>query len=285
MNPFGTLGVWLRRSMGSDRLVTLAREAEEQGYETVWISGGGEPGVFDLVGDVLRGTSGVKVATGIVNLWVETPESVTRAWQRLEEEHPGRTYVGLGVSHSPLVDSMPGKKYARPLAYTRAFLDGLDAQTDPLPSDRRLLAALGPKMCALAAERTLGTHPYLVTTANTAAARAAVGADAVVAPELGVVLADDLGDDLDAARDRGRTAISRYLSLPNYTNNWLRSGFTEADLEDGGSDRLLDEVLALGSTEQVQARIAAHRQAGANHVCLQVLDDRDVETLRVLAPR
>lgn len=281
MNPFGTHGVWLRRQMGSDHLTALAREAEERGYETVWISGGGEPGVFDLVGDVLRGTSSVKVATGIVNLWVETPESVTQAWHRLEEAHPGRTYVGLGISHSRMVDTMPGKKYAKPLAYTREFLDGLDAQADPLPADRRLLAALGPKMCALAAERTLGTHPYLVTTANTAAARASVGADAVVAPELGVVL----GDDLAAAREQGRQAIQRYLGLPNYTNNWLRSGFTEADLEDGGSDRLLDEVLALGSTEQVQARIEAHRQAGADHVCIQVLDDREAETFRALAPR
>lgn len=282
MNPFGTHGVWLRRQMGSQRLVALAREVEELGYETVWISGGGEPGVFDLVADVLSATSLVKVATGIANLWVETPQSVTDAWHRLESTHPGRLYVGLGISHSRLVDDLPGQTYAKPLARTRAFLDQLDARPDPLPAQRRILAALGPKMCALAAERSLGTHPYLVTTANTAAARAGVGADAVVAPELGVVLEPDL----DAARAQGRTALSYYVGLPNYTNNWKRSGFGDADLQRGGSDALVEEVLALGSVEQVQARIAAHRTAGADHVCIQALGERDPrEVFRALAPR
>lgn len=282
MNPFGTHGVWLRRQMGSERLAALAREVEELGYDTVWISGGGEPGVLDLVSEVLSATSRVKVATGIVNLWVETPQTVTDAWHRLEDSHPGRLYVGLGISHSRLVDGLPGQTYAKPLAHTRRFLDELDALPDPLPEQRRVLAALGPKMCALAAERCLGTHPYLVTAANTAAAREGVGADAVVAPELGVVLEPDLA----AARAQGRTALTYYLDLPNYTNNWRRSGFTDADLAGGGSDALLDEVLALGSVEQVQARIATHRAAGADHVCVQALGERDpLEVFRALAPR
>jgi probable F420-dependent oxidoreductase len=266
-NPFGSLGVWLRRSMPLDDLVAISRGAEELGYGTVWISGGGEPGVLDLASAVLDATTSVKVATGIVNVWVETPESVTAAWHRLEAAHPGRLYVGLGISHQRLVEGSIGQRYAKPLATTAAFLDGLDAQRDPLPPDRRLIAALGPKMCRLAAERSLGTHPYLVTTGNTAAAREGVGADAVVAPELGVIL----DPDLVAARAQGREALSYYLGLPNYTNNWLRSGFTEDDLADGGSDRLLDDVLALGDTEAVSARVAAHRAAGADHVCLQAL--------------
>lgn len=280
MNPFGTLGVWLRRQMGRDRLVALAREVEDLGYQTVWVSGGGEPGVFDLVADTLAATSRVRVATGIVNLWVETPQSVTDAWHRLEEAHPGRLYVGLGISHSRMVNDLPGQTYARPLAHTEAFLDDLDAQSDPLPADRRILAALGPKMCALAAERSLGTHPYLATTTNTAAARAAVGAAAVVAPELGVVLEPEP----DAARTQGREALSYYMGLPNYTNNWKRSGFTDHDLADGGSDALLEELLALGTVERVRARIAAHRSAGADHVCLQALGTRDpVEVFRAFA--
>jgi len=282
MNPFGTLGVWLRRQMGPERLVALAREAEELGYDTVWISGGGTPGVFDLVADVLSGTSRVKVATGIANIWVETPQSVTEAWHRLEDTHPGRAYVGLGISHSRLVDGMPGQTYAKPLARTTSYLDELDALPDALPADRRLLAALGPRMCALAAERSLGTHPYLVTTSNTAAARAGVGGEAVVAPELGVVLDPDLG----SARAQARSALSYYLDLPTYSNNWMRSGFTQADIENGGSDALFDEVVALGSLEQVEARIAAHRAAGADHVCIQALGERDpLEIFRVLAPR
>ena len=253
--------------MPLDDLVSVSCGLEELGYGTVWISGGGDPGVFDIVSAVLDATSSITVATGIVNIWVETPESVTEAWHRLEEAHAGRLYVGLGISHQRMVEGSLGQQYTRPLAKTEAFLDGLDAQADPLPADRRILAALGPKMCRLAAERSLGTHPYLVTTRNTAAAREGVGANAVVAPELGVVLEPDLA----AARAQGREALSYYLGLPNYTNNWLRSGFTEADLEDGGSDRLLDDVLALGDQEAIAARVAEHREAGADHVCLQVL--------------
>lgn len=282
MNPFGSTGVWLRRNLPVDQLVALGREAEDLGYETVWISGGGEPGVFDLVERVLAGTERVTVATGIVNIWVETPASVTAAWHRLETAYPGRLYVGLGVSHARMVNDLPGQSYVKPLARTREFLDDLDAQDpDPLPPNRRVVAALGPKMCALAAERSLGTHPYLVTVDNTAAARQGVGPDAVVAPELGVVLDSDLA----SARRQGREAVSFYLGLPNYTNNWLRSGFTEADLEDGGSDALLDAVLALGDVDALAARIAAHREAGADHVCIQALGDRDpAEVFRALAP-
>lgn len=259
----------------------VAREAEQLGYETFWLSGGRTPGVFDEVEAVLAATERIKVATGIVNLWVETPESVTEAYRRLEDAYPGRLYVGLGISHAPLVAQI-GKDYSRPLATTRTFLDGLDAQPDPVPTDRRIIAALGPKMLRLAAERSLGTHPYLVTTDNTASARAGVGPDAVVAAEVGVVIESDLA----SARDQGRRAIDHYLGLPNYTNNWKRAGFTDADLADGGSDRLLDAVLALGDADAVRARIAAHYEAGADHVCVQVLGDEPdrLAVLRELAP-
>jgi len=280
MNPFGSLGVWLGRRLPQELILDVSRSAEELGYETVWIGGGGEPGVFDLIEGVLSHTERITVATGIVNLWVETPESVTDAWHRLEEAHPGRLYVGLGISHARLVDSLH-LDYSRPLARTREFLDALDAQPDPLPPDRRLLAALGPRMLALAAERTLGTHPYLVSTDNTRAARDGVGGDKVVAPELGVVLEPDL----DEARAQAREALSYYLGLPNYSNNWKRAGFTDADLEGGGSDRLIDALIALGDADAIGERVAAHRAAGADHVCLQVLGTQPdhVAVLRQLA--
>lgn len=280
MSPFGTTGVWIGRRTSTETILDIARAADETGYGTVWLGGGGEPGVFDLVEQVLETTEQARVATGIVNLWVETPESVTEAWHRLEARHPGRLYVGIGISHARMVDALPGQRYDKPLARTQAFLDGLDAQTDPLPPERRLLAALGPKMCALAAERTLGTHPYLATLENTAAARTHVGPDAVVAPELGVVL----DTDLTAAREQGREHLSYYLGLPNYTNNWRRSGFTDADLEDGGSDALVDALLALGDRDAIASRVAAHRAAGADHVCLQLLGRGDpVAAVRALA--
>jgi probable F420-dependent oxidoreductase len=280
LDAFGTTGGWISRSLPHDDLIASAQELERSGYGTVWVSGGGEPGVFDVVQAVLEATNGITVATGIVNLWVETPASVTDAFHRLEQEHPGRLYVGLGISHAPFVNARTDHTYSKPLARTRAFLDDLDAAADPVPADRRLLGALGPKMLELARTRTLGTHPYLVTTENTAAARAGVG-DGFVAPELGVVL----DPDLDRARAVGRKAIDFYFGLPNYTNNWLRSGFTEDDLADGGSDRLIDAVLALGDLDAIAARVQAHRDAGADHVTLQVLGPvaHSPETFRELA--
>jgi probable F420-dependent oxidoreductase len=208
------------------------------------------------------------VATGIVNVWAETPESVTRAWHSFEERYPGRLQVGLGISHAPLVKQSMDVDYRRPVATIVEFLDGLDAQLDPLPPNRRLLGAHGPKMLRIAAERTLGTHPYHVSTDNTALVRAGVG-DALVAPELGVVLEPDL----ERARAIGRSALELYLGLPNYLNSWRRAGFTDADFAAGGSDRLVETLFALGDAEAIAARVAAHREAGADHVALQVLGD------------
>jgi len=180
---------------------------------------------FDVIEPVLAATERITVGIGIVNIWMETPESVTAGWHRAEERWPGRLLVGLGVSHGPIIDAMTQETYRRPLARMREFLDGLDAQTDPLPAERRVLGALGPKMLELAAERTAGTHPYHVTVANTAAAREGVGPGRLVAPELSVVLTADRAQ----GRDQARSQLTHYLGLPNYTNNWLRSGFTEED--------------------------------------------------------
>lgn len=278
-NPFGTLGTWITRRTPTEEVVAAARRAEELGYGAVWLGGGGEPGVFDLVGAVLDATSTITVATGIVNVWVETPQTVTDAWHRLEAAHPGRLYVGVGISHARMVEGMH-LDYKRPLATMERFLDGLDEQADPVPHERLLLAALGPKMLRLATERTLGTHPYLATVENTAAAREGVGPDAVVAPELGVVL----DPSLEQGRERGREHLTYYLGLPNYSNNWKRSGFTDADLDNGGSDRLVDALLGLGDADAIAARVQQHRDAGADHVCLQILGSGDrLHVLEALA--
>ena len=257
------------RSLPTEQLTTISREVEALGYGAIWISGGKDPGIFDVVETVLEATERIPVATGIVNLWVETPESVTEAWHRLEARFPGRLYVGLGISHAPMVEGLLGLEYTKPLARTREFLDGLDAQPDPLPVDRRLIGALGPKMLQLSAARTLGAHPYLVTTLRTPSRRGRRSAT----PSSPSSSAWSLEPDLAAARATAREQIARYFAMPNYTNNWLRSGFTEADLADGGSDALVEALVALGDVDAIAARVAEHRAAGADHVALQVLGD------------
>lgn len=275
-SAFGTLGVWIPRNLPDLQLAALAVQVEQLGFGAIWVAGGISPGVFADVERVLAATERITVATGVVNVWFETPETVTEGWHRVERSHPGRVYVGLGISHAPLVDRLPDTRYDRPLARMRSFLDQLDALPDPLPPERRLLGALGPEMVRLAAERTLGTHPYLVTPENTAAARDAVGAG-FLAPELGVVLSADLA----RGRELGRVALQPYAGLPNYTRNWLRSGLTEQDVT-SSSDRLLDRVLALGDVEAIARQVQAHRTAGADHVALQVLGP-EPHSARILA--
>jgi probable F420-dependent oxidoreductase len=266
----GAVGAWLPPVIPDGSPAALAADLEERGYPTVWIAGGIRPGIFGVIEEVLAATERITVAIGIVNIWMETPESVTAGWHRCEERFPGRLLVGLGVSHGPIVDAYTDQTYRRPLARMREFLDALDRQTDPLPAQRRVLGALGPKMLQLAAERTAGTHPYHVVVANTAAARAGVGTGPLVAPELPVVLTSDVA----AGRDHARAQLTHYLGLPNYANNWFRAGFAEADLADGGSDRLVDALVAIGDADAIAARVREHREAGADHVCLQVLGPR-----------
>jgi probable F420-dependent oxidoreductase len=263
----GSLGAWLPRTTPTTVLAALAPRLEDLGYGTIWVSGGREPGIFAAVNTLLKSTQTVTVATGVVNMWAETPESVTAAWHRAETTSPGRLLVGLGISHAPLIDKDGPARYSDPLGRTSAFLDDLDAQPSPVPTDRRLLGALGPKMLGLARDRSLGSHPYLVTAANTASARRVLG-DAFLAPEIGVVLEPDR----TRGRDIARKSLTRYFALPNYTRNWLRSGFTADDLADGGSDRLIDALVAHGDIRVIAERVAEHRAAGADHVALQVLD-------------
>jgi probable F420-dependent oxidoreductase len=210
---------------------------------------------------VLDATSRVPVATGIVNVWMHEPSESAAAHARLTSAHPGRFLLGIGISHAALVE-----QYRRPLATMGDYLDGLDAADPPVPVDERAIAALGPRMLALAAERTAGTHPYLVTPEHSRIAREAVGPGKLVAPEQTVVVETDPA----RAREHGRGFLAGYLAMPNYTNNLRRLGFGDEDFADGGSDRLVDAVIAWGEPEAIAARVEEHRAAGADHVCIQV---------------
>lgn len=248
------------------RAAALATELEELGYGTLWIPDiGGD--VWTPLGKLLGATTRATIATGILNVWMHTPEEAAAQHARLVSAHGPRYMCGVGISHAPLIDHVnaPGT-YRKPIEVMTAYLDGLDAAATPLAAGDRMIAALGPRMLELARTRTAGTHPYLVTPELTAAARAGIG-DGLVASEVGVVLETDP----TRARAIAREHLSRYLGLPNYTNNWKRQGFTDADIADGGSDRLVDALVAWGDEDAIVRRVQAHRDAGADHVCIQVL--------------
>lgn len=279
-------GVWsgLLRHGEPAAIADAAAELESLGYTTLWIPDiGGD--VLGAVDTLLGATRTATIATGILNLWMHTAEETAAGHAALTARHGDRFLVGIGASHGPFIDrAIESGTYQRPLARTSEFLDGLDAAVVPLARNDRALAALGPKMLALAAARTAGVHPYLVTPQHSRIARAAVGPDALVATEQGVVLETDPAK----ARAIARSNIAHYFALPNYTNNWKRLGFTDDDIADGGSDRLVDALVAWGDESAIAARVQEHRNAGASHVCVQVLTDtpRDMPLAqwRVLAP-
>ena len=251
----GRIGIWRRLPDGTDGV----REIERLGFGALWV--GGSPSPADMR-PFLEATEALPVATGIVNIWRHEPAEVAAAHAALREEFGDRFLLGIGVGHPEATTD-----YSRPLAAMRAFFDGLDAAETPVPRDERLAAALGPKMLDLAAERSLGTHPYFTTPEHTRFARERVGPDALVAPELAVVLEEDA----ERAREIARGYAATYLRLRNYTGNLLRFGFTEADLADGGSDRLIDAVIPHGPPAAIADAVALHLDAGADHVCVQPL--------------
>ena len=280
------IGTWSSALRYGDagQAAELASELEELGYSTLWIPDVGG-NVFTSVSNLLEATTTTTIATGILNVWMHTPEETASAHARLTAEHGPRFLCGLGISHRPFIDRVnePGT-YQKPIEVMTSYLDGLDAAETPLASSDRVLAALGPKMLELARTRTAGTHPYLVTPELTRSARDGIGPDKLVASEQGVVLETDP----TKARDIARVHLQTYLGLPNYTNNWKRQGFTDDDLTDGGSDRLVDALVVWGDDTTIAARVQAHRDAGADHVCIQVLTDQPrafaAEQLRALAP-
>jgi probable F420-dependent oxidoreductase len=279
-------GVWsgVLRSADTGEIAAAAAELESLGYSALWIPDvGGD--VFGAVENLLAATSTAIVATGILNLWMHTAEETAAQHAAFAAKYGRRFLAGIGVSHALLIDrTIEAGAYQKPLAQVAAYLDALDAAAIPLVPSDRALAALGPKMLALAAARTAGVHPYLVTPEHTRIAREAVGPDALVATEQGVVLESDP----DRARTIARTNLVRYFDLPNYTNNWKRLGFSDAEIADGGSDRLIDALVAWGDESAIAARVQEHRDAGASHVCVQVLTDdpraMPLEQWRALAP-
>jgi probable F420-dependent oxidoreductase len=274
----GRVGVWTSsRLLDSPAAVEAVGQLGELGYGAVWL--GSATGDLKLVADLLGVSSRLAVATGIVNVWFEPPGPTAAAYARLARAHPGRVLLGIGAGHKSSVEANTGQRYERPYEKLVSYLDDLDAADPPVPVEDRALAALGPRVLGLARDRTAGAHPYLVTPEHTHRAREILGPGKLLAPEQKVVLATDP----DRARAIGRQTVGRYLTLPNYTRNWLRLGFTEDDLAGGGSDRLVDAMVAWGDLDQIRARIAEHHQAGADHVCVQALTDTPGFPVTVLA--
>jgi probable F420-dependent oxidoreductase len=261
------VGVWSSqlRYGNADEAADAAAELEELGFTALWIPDVGGP-VLDSVDHLLTSTKQAVIATGILNLWMHEPSDVAARYASLTKTHGERFLLGIGVSHAPLIDSKEPGRYRKPLAATRGFLDAIDATEQPVPVENRVLAALGPKMLELSATRARGAHPYLVTPEHTHTAREVLGDGPLLLPEQTVLLTDDR----HAARAIGTDWLRAYLALPNYANNLLRSGFTQDDL-DTVSDRLFDAIIAWGDEDAIVRRVAAHRQAGADHVCVQAL--------------
>ncbi len=242
-----------------------AAELDELGFTALWIPDVGGP-VLDSVDNLLSATKQTVIATGILNLWMHEPSEVAARYANLTETHGERFLLGIGVSHAPLIDSKEPGRYRKPLAATKAFLDGIDSAPRPVPTANRVLAALGPKMLQLSASRARGAHPYLTTPGHTHTAREVLGDGPLLLPEQTVLFAEDR----EQAREIGSDWLRSYLGLPNYANNLLRSGFTEDDLI-SVSDRLFDAIIAWGDEEAVRRRVEEHRAAGADHVCVQVI--------------
>jgi probable F420-dependent oxidoreductase len=259
----GRVGIWWSRSWeAEDASVDVAAEMEALGYSALWSSGGFDPGLSTRFGLLLSATSRLVVASGIVSIWCTPPEALSEAVADLDARYPGRFVVGLGASHAPLVED-----YARPYGHMVSYLDGLEAARYLVGEDRRILAALGPRMLELARERSAGAHPYFVPVEHTARAREVLGRGPLLAPEVTVVLESDP----TAARERARTFMARYLALPNYANNLRSFGFGDDDFGGGGSDRLVDAVVCWGDLDAVVAKVRGHYEAGADHVCIQVI--------------
>jgi probable F420-dependent oxidoreductase len=261
------VGIWSSQLHYGDpaEIADAAAELDELGFTALWIpdvSGS----VLDAVGRLLVATTRTVIATGILNLWMHSAGDVAESFAALTAEHGDRFLLGIGVSHAPLIDAGQPGRYRKPLAATASFLDGLDAAPRPVPAEARVLAALGPKMLALSATRARGAHPYLVTPDHTASARSVLGQGPLLLPEQTAILTDDA----DEARRIGTNYLRAYLALPNYANNLLRSGFSEDDLAQV-SDRLFNAIIAWGDEGAIMRRVAEHRAAGADHVCVQVL--------------
>lgn len=269
--PLGSFGVWAGTwGLTPER----ATEIERLGYGAIWV-GGSPPADLAIVETLLGATSTISVGTGIVNIWNSDAGTVADSYHRLEAAHPGRFLLGIGAGHREATE-----EYATPYQALGNYLDVLDERG--VPSNRRVLAALGPRVLRLAADRAAGAHPYLVTPEYTKSARQILGAEPLMATEHKVAL----GTDRERTRATARGAVKLYLGLSNYLANLRRIGYSDADLSGSGSDTLLDALVAQGDPESVAARLAEHLHAGADHVMVHVSPDADdpVPALAQLAP-
>jgi probable F420-dependent oxidoreductase len=265
----GRYGVWrVEAGLGPE----LAAEIERLGYGAIWI--GGSPGAgLELAESMLAATERIAVVTGVVNMWATPAEAVAESYHRVDGRHPGRFLLGVGIGHPEAT-----RRYASPFATIVDYLDRLDAAQVPVAG--RALAALGPRVLRVAAERTTGAHPYLTTPEHTRRARDLIGQGVLLAPEHKLIIDEDAG----RARAQARPTVRRYLGLVNYTSNLRRLGYTDEDLAGDGSDRLVDGLVAHGDAAAVAARLTEHLDAGADHVSAQVLGEGDpAPALRELA--
>ena len=261
----GKLGIWTSyRPFGVERAGEAAKLIEQLGYGTWWV--GSSPHVPDIR-PVLEATSTLVAATGILNVWNNEPGDTAAADAALRADFPGRFMLGIGIGHPEATSD-----YRRPLTAMRAFLDGLDASPTPPAVEERCLAALGPKMLDLAGERAAGAHPYFVPVEHTRVARERLGRGKLLATEVACVMETDPTRAKAVARDYAKL----YLGLRNYTKNLIDLGFTEDDIANGGSDRLIDAVIPQGSADQIAEVVRAHFDAGADHVCLQALGEEGI---------
>ena len=250
-----------------------AKEIESLGYGAVWV-GGSPPAELAWVEPILEATTTLQVATGIVNIWTAAADAVAESFHRIDKAYPGRFLLGIGVGHREAI-----AEYRKPYDALVEYLDQLDA--NGVPANRRVVAALGPRVLGLSAQRSAGAHPYLTTPEHTAQARELIGLSAFLAPEHKVVLTTDA----DKARKVGRRALDMYFNLANYRNSWKRLCFTEEEVTRPGSDRLVDAVVAYGTVDQIAARLNEHLDAGADHVPVQILtkDENLIAALAELA--
>jgi probable F420-dependent oxidoreductase len=254
----GEFGVWTSfRTVAEEDGPAAAALAESLGYGAFWL--GGSPRLRS-VGPLLDASERIAVATGIVNVWQYEPAQLAAEYADLAREHAERLLLGIGIGHPEAT-----AEYATPLAKMNSFFDGLDAASPPVPRERRCASALAPRMLELSARRGIGAHTYFVPVEHTRWARELLGPEALIATELACVL----DEDLQRARAAARAYAEGYLRLSNYTRSLRRFGFDDSDLVGGGSDRLLDAVVPCGSAEQIALLARAHREAGADHVCVQ----------------
>ncbi len=287
----GSLGVWFfTEGMSSLEAAEFAGRLESLGYSHLWLpeTMGRDPVAHAAY--LLSQTDRLHLATGIANISHRHSGMMVQAQKTLAEQSGGRFLLGIGVSHAPLVEGARGLRYGKPVATMRQYLEDMGASPyrgpEPKEKPKTVLAALGPRMLALSAEKADGAHPYWTTPEHTQTAREIMGPDKLLCVEQKVCLETDPS----RAREAGRKALGMYAALPNYRNNWKRLGFTEAEIENGGSDKLIDALLGWGDEKAIARRIQEHRDAGATHVCVQPLKaggatgELDWALLEALAP-